>query len=282
MKNLITLFIAFYTICISAQIKQTAAVLAPTKIIGNKIDPKIFPKSIKYNLWSTFLKATLRNSFLSVNNYDPTGSNPEKNFQYYKKDDVRLRLGRPPMGIDSTFDMKPLRFDPFTVYFKSIKTNKILLDAKNRKLQLNVGFEKDDVEIATNCVDNFFCGGFGNPNFQIDDLSIFIELEPFAKDGKITYKNAVAKISANAGHDGFNFLITPLDPLARAFNGPIFDELSNKVRDYLNSDQVVADISEKLNQGVSNLHLALGIPSATPYFEFFEVDDAGNINYIVR
>jgi hypothetical protein len=282
MKKLITILLTVYAIIASAQIKQTTAILNPTKIIGTKIDPKIFPKSIKYSLWSTFLKATLRSSFLSVNNYDPTGSNPDKNFKYYKKDDIHLRLGRPPMGIDSTFDMVPLRFEPFTVYFKSIKTNKILLDAKNRKLQLNVSFEKDDVEIATNCVDNLFCGGFGNPNFQIDDLSIFIDLEPFAKDGKISYKNASAKVSANAGHDGFNFLITPLDPLARAFNGPIFDELSKKVTDYLNSEKVVADISEKLNQGVSNLHVVLGIPSANPYFDFFEVDDSGNINYIVR
>lgn len=282
MKRLITILFAIYTIAIPAQIKYNSAIINPVK----KIDPNIIPvlarKSINYNIWSTFLKATLRNSFLSVNNYDPTGSNPEKNFQFYKKDDVRLKLGRAPMGIDTTFDMKPLRFEPFTVYFKSIKTNKILLDAKNRKLQLNVGFEKDDVEIVTNCVDNFFCGGFGNPNFQIDDLSIFIELEPFAKDGKISYRNAVAKVSANAGHDGFNFLITPLDPMVRAFNGPIFDELSNRVTQYLNSEKTVGDISEKLNQGVSNLHGVLGITSATPYFSFFEVDEAGNINYLLR
>lgn len=277
----ITIIICFlFATLITAQIKLNPAT---TKVVaGNKIDPKLFPKSIKYNIWSTLLNITLRNSFLSINNYDPTGSFPDKNLKYYKKNDVRLKLGRAPMGIDSTFDMKPLRFEPFTVYFKSIKTNKIMVDAKNKKLQLNVSFEKDDVEIVTNCVDNLICGGTGNPNFQIDDLSIFIELEPFAKDGKISYQNAVAKISASAGHDGFNFLITPLDPLARAMNGPIFNELSNKVTEYLNKPEVIIEISDKLNQGVSNIHGVLGIASATPYFDFFAVDDTGNINYLVH
>lgn len=281
MKKLFILFVCFGQ-CGNAQINQKILNSPPIKMDRTKLDPTIFPKSIKYNIWSTLLNATLRNSFLSVNNYDPSGSYPDKNLKYFKKNDVRLKLGRAPMGIDSTFNMNPLRFEPFTVYFKSIRTNKILLDAKSRKIQLNVSFEKDDVEIVTNCVDNFICGGTGNPNFQIDDLSIFIELEPFAQNGKISYKNAVAKVSASAGHDGFNFLITPLDPLARMMNGPIFTELSNKVTEYLNKPETILEISDKLSTGVSNLHSILGIASPNPYFEVFSIDEAGNINYIVR
>lgn len=145
-----------------------------------------------------------------------------------------------------------------------------------------MSFEKEDVEISINCVRNLACGGIGNPQFHVDDLRLNIELEPYAVDGKIKYRNASGKIYANAGHDGINFLLTPLEPLTRALNGPLLELFSGKITEYLNSQETIDKISEQLMTGIIANRTLLGITSENVYFTQFYVDNSGNIMYNFR
>jgi hypothetical protein len=237
-------------------------------------------QTIKYSVWKTLIDVGMKRATLHFNNFDAAGINRGDGLQFYKPNDIKLRI--PFMGIDSTFDYKPLRYNPFTVYFKDINTNKVLVDAKAGKISFYFGFESNDIEIATNCVDNIICGGTGNPNFHINDLSFTIEMEPFAENGKIKYRNATGKVTANAGHDGFNFLITPLDPFAAAMNGPLVNEASNKITELLNDENTKNQISEKLYEGIVAKRALFGFTSETPYFNSFYIDATGNLVYSIR
>jgi hypothetical protein len=237
-------------------------------------------KTINYSFWKPLINNLIRTASLHFNNYDAAGINHGDGFQYYKPNDIKLRI--PSMEIDSTFDYKPLRYNPFTVYFKDINTNKVQVDAKAGKISFFVSFESNDIEIATNCVDNFICGGTGNPNFHINNLSFTIEMEPFAENGKINYRNATAKVTANAGHDGFNFLITQLEPFALAMNGPLVDLASNKITEMLNDEKTKKKISDALYNGFVARRALLGFTTTTPYFNSFYIDASGNLIYSIR
>jgi hypothetical protein len=237
-------------------------------------------QTIKYSAWKSIIDAGMRTASFHFNNYDAAGVNHGDGFQFYKPNDIRLRI--PLMGLDSVMEYKPLRYNPFTVYFKDINTNKVQVDAKAGKISFYVGFESNDIEIATNCVDNIICGGTGNPNFHINNLSFTIEMEPFAENGKIKYRNATGKVTANAGHDGFNFLITPLDPFAAAMNGPLVNEVSNKITEMLNNENTKNQISEKLYQGIVARRALFGFTTETPYFNSFYIDASGNLIYSIR
>lgn len=113
-------------------------------------------------------------------------------------------------------------------------------------------------------------------------MRLNIELEPYAENGKIRYRNASGKISANAGHDGFNFIFTQLEPFTRAMNGPLFDLFSGKITEYLNSDKTINDLSDQLISGILANRAILGITSENVYFTQFYVDNDGNIMYNVR
>lgn len=245
--------------------------------------PKInYLKKINKAVWIGLLNNTLRNSYLKINNYDPAGTDAGGNFQYYKKDDVKLRLGRPPLGVEQVFTLEPLRYEPLTVYFKNINSNRTNIDAKNKKIQFFVSFEKEDVEITVDCVRNLVCGGLGKPQFQVDDLSFNIEIEPYAENGKIRYRNAKARVSANAGHDGFNFIFSQLEPFTRAMNGPLFDLFSNEITNYLNQDSTIDLISEKLMAGFVTNGSFLGVNSGNVFFTQFYVDEDGNLMYNIK
>lgn len=237
-------------------------------------------QTIKYSVWKSLINLAMRTASFRFNNYDAAGINRGDGLQFYKENDVRLRI--PIMGLDSVMNYKPLRFDPFTVYFKDINTNKVLVDAKTGKISFYVGFESNDIEIATNCVSNIICGGTGNPNFHINNLSFTIEMEPYAENGKIKYRNATGKVTANAGHDGFNFLITPLDPLAAAMNSPLVDEASNKITEMLNDENIKNQISEALYQGIVASRALFKFTTETPYFNSFYIDPSGNLMYSIR
>ena len=277
MKKIVLLILVLFL----GQFSQAQIVLNPN--VAKKIidKPKVnYLKKIDRGLWVTLLNATLRQSYLKINNFDAAGTDASGNFQFYKPDDVKMRLGR--NGVETIFKLEPLRFEPLTVYFKNINTNRALVEAKNGKIQISVGFEKEDVEISVNCVRNIVCGGIGNPQFQVDDLSLNIEIEPYAENGKIKYRNAVGKISANAGHDGFNFIFTQLEPLTRAMNGPLFDLFSGKITEYLNTPETINDISNKLMEGITTNRALLGIPNVEVYFTQFYIDNEGNLMYNVR
>lgn len=281
-----TIIFSIFIMCIFT-IQSHSQVYNPgtgTKIIPRNIDPAIVQqlKTIKqpYTKWKPLVDLGLRGAFFRFNNFDAAGLNRGDSFQFYREKDIRLRI--PLMGIDSLFDYKPLRYNPFTVYFKDIKTNKIIVDAKNSKLNFYVSFESDDIEIATNCVDNIICGGTGNPNFHINNLSFSVEMEPFAENGKIRYRNAVGKVVANAGHDGFNFLITPLDPLALALNGPLMDLASTEITNFLNNPETINDFSQKIYEGIVAKRALFGFATETPYFTSFFIDTAGNLIYNIR
>lgn len=285
MKNLkfIVLTVSFFAV-----LNSTAQIVNPS--VAKKIIPKTNPilpginspavKTIRYSLWKTILNASIRTATFHFNNFDPAGVNQGDGLQFYKKDDVRLRI--PAMGLDSVFDYKPLRYNPFTVYFKDLNTNKAQVDAKTGKISFYVSFESNDIEIATNCVDNIICGGTGNPNFHINNLSFTIEMEPYAENGKIKYRNATGIVTANAGHDGFNFLITPLDPLAAALNGPLVNEASNKITELLNDEKTKQQISDALYDGIVARRSLFGFTTTTPYFNSFYIDTTGNLIYSIR
>ncbi|MCI3936998.1 hypothetical protein MQX03_07290 [Chryseobacterium aahli] len=276
MKKLLLLILSLF-------ISQTAYSQVVNPNVAKKITekPKLnFIKKIDRRLWVTLINATLRQSYFRINNFDPAGTDASGNFQFYKPEDTKLRLGR--TGVETIFKLEPLRYEPLTVYFKNINSNKAEVNTKDGKIQFLVSFEKEDVEISVNCVRNLACGGLGNPQFHVDDLRLNIELEPYAENGKIRYRNANCKISANAGHDGFNFIFTQLEPFTRAMNGPLFDLFSGKITEYLNSPETINDISDQLMSGILANRALLGITGETVYFTQFYVDNDGNIMYNVR
>ncbi len=281
-KSIFILFSIFFFLNANAQILNPAVakkVIPRTKPVLPGINsPEV--KTIRYTVWKSIINAGMRTASFHFNNYDAAGINHGDGFQFYKKDDVRLRI--PLMGLDSVMDYKPLRYEPFTVYFKDINTNKVQIDAKAGKISFYVSFESNDIEIATNCVDNFICGGTGNPNFHINNLSFTIEMEPYAENGRIKYRNATGIVTANAGHDGFNFLITPLDPFALAMNGPLVNEASNKITEMLNDEKTKQQISDALYQGIVSRRVLFGFTTTTPYFNSFYIDATGNLIYSIR
>lgn len=284
MKKTILLFVTTVLIFTNANAQKI------NPAIAKKVMPRTNPvlpginspsvQTIKYSVWKSLIDAGMRTASFHFNNYDAAGVNHGDGFQFYKPNDIRLRI--PLMGLDSVMDYKPLRYEPFTVYFKDINTNKVQVDVKTGKISFYVGFESNDIEIATNCVDNIICGGTGNPNFHINNLSFTIEMEPFAENGKIKYRNATAKVTANAGHDGFNFLITQLEPFALAMNGPLVDLASNKITEMLNDEKTKKQISDKLYEGIVARRVLFGFTTETPYFNSFFVDASGNLIYSIR
>lgn len=278
---LFLLLLSIITLQLQAQVyNANSSKLVLPKTINPAIAQQLKTISQPYNRWKPLVDIGLRGAFFRFNNYDAAGINRGDGFQFYKEKDIQLRI--PLMDVNKIFEYKPLRYNPFTVYFKDIKTNKILVDAKAGKINFYVSFESNDIEIATNCVDNIICGGTGNPNFQINNLSFTVEMEPFAENGKIRYRNAVGKVVANAGHDGFNFLITPLDPLATALNGPLIDLASTEITNFLNNENTVNDFSQKIYDGIVAKRALLGFTTTTPYFNSFYIDASGNLVYNIQ
>lgn len=264
-----------------AQIKNPNILLEVPKNI--QVNPNVFAqKKISKAVWTTLLNTTLKNSFLNINNYDASGKDASGNFQFYKIDDMKLRLGRSPFGIENTYTIEPIWLEPLTVYFKNINSNSAMVDSKNKKIQFVVHFENDDAEIIVDCVRNLSCSSLGKPQLQVNGLVINIEIEPYAENGKVKYKNLFATISAKSGRDGFNFILPQLEPLSRAMNGELFALLSFKMISYLNQEPVIDEISEKIMAGISRNKSLLGISKDSVYFNEFFVDAEGNIIYSLR
>lgn len=265
----------------SAQINPNILIKVPEKI---HVDPNAFTqRKITKAVWTTLLNNTLKNSFLKVNNYDASGKGGIGNFQFFKKDDMKLRLGRPSVGFENTSTLDPIRLEPLTVYFKNINSKSATVDSKSRKITFVVSFENDDAELIVDCVGNLSCGNnFGRKELQVNGLNINIEIELYAENGKVKYKNLFALISSKVGNGGFDFILPQLEPVTIAMNGPLFALLSYQIISYLNQDPVVDEISEKLMAGILLNKGLLGITKDNVYFNEFFVDEEGNINYSLR
>lgn len=239
-----------------------------------------FETKINYNLWKTVLNASVSGSYIHINNYTPQKNQyrSQEDSQYYKPNDIKMRIGR--MGNLDSFTLSVLRLNPYSIYFQDINANRYNIDAANRKVLIKVNFESNGTEIFANCIKNIICTG--DPSFHVDNLEFNLEIEPFAIDGRIRYRNAKATLSANFSHEGFNAIYGVLAPLANELRGPIFDKFSQEVTKYFNDSKVMTDITDRIYQGIVDQAASFGIHNTNPYFTAFYIDADKNLKFGIR
>jgi len=239
-----------------------------------------FETAIPHNIWKALLNATLSTSIVHINNYTPQKNQfrSQEDSQYYKPNDLIMRIGR--MGEIESFTFPVLRANPYSVYFQDINANRYEVDANNRKITLRVLFESNGTEMFANCIKNIICTG--DPSFHIDNLVFFLELEPYAHNGRIRYRNAKAKLSANFNQVGFNAIYGPLAAFVNELRGPLMELFSKEISNYFNNEANMINITDRLYQGIVQQGASFGITNANPYFNAFYLDANNNLKFSLR
>lgn len=218
--------------------------------------------TIPYNQWRAALNLQLATLKIRINNFTPisfkdTSSNT---FRWYKKRDCIFQLGIRPNHIADTFTLMPFRSDPMTIYIQNLNKQRAAASAENRKIKIRIDFEQTELEIRTNCVENFGCAGIGNPNFNIERPAIEVLIEPTVRDGKLSYQNGEVRLFGHLNHEGFNVTVGILQEVAKMMNFDMDSYIQKQgsafMQNYLNSDAVVQEITDKLNMTLSRARVS--------------------------
>lgn len=268
------LFIAVPVIMLGNFIKKDPF----TSVIGKK---PAATTTIPLNQWKAALNLQLATLKIRINNFTPvdfrdTSSNT---FRWYKKRDCIFQIGIRPNHVSDTFTLLPFRADPMTIYIQNLNKHRATASAENRKIKIRIDFEQAEREVRTNCVENFGCGGIGNPNFNIEGPAIEVLIEPVIRDGKLSYQNGEVRLFGKLNHEGFNVTVGVLQGIAKMFsfdvNSFIQKQGSGFMQAYLNSPTVVDDITNKLNRTLSRTRLSgFSLPAN---MRSITLDAAGNM-----
>ncbi len=237
--------------------------------------------SIPSALWRGALNSLLSTMQVRINNltnrdFEFTSDNT---FKWYKPNDCSFRIGTGAFVLDTTFDLKPFRLEPMTIYIQDFNKRNTVVSAEAGKIKVRVNFEQDGLEIKTNCIDNFGCAGIGNPNFNFINPAIEILIRPVVVGGRISYDNAEVRLFGSLSHDGVNLSIEAVKAVLGLFNFEVNNELRTRgsafMTTLLNSPQVKQSITDGLN---ANLARAASFGFAIPEnITGILIDAAGNM-----
>ncbi len=218
------------------------------------------------------------NSYFKLNNFTEKTTS-DNTFKYYKPNDTQVKFGSGRNQFSKQFDIQPLRFEPLTVYVKNIEGAVDRLEVEGNRLKVIVNFESDDIEIATNCIDNLGCGALGNPNFHLDNMSLILFVEPYAENGQIKLRNFESRLTGNLSPDGVNFIVDHIRPFLEFGNSTIFNLFSNGINRFLNDPNNISQWNNAINTAVGS-GVLLGV--SNPYFTSIRIDEYGNLVYSLR
>jgi hypothetical protein len=142
-----------------------------------------------------------------------------------------------------------------TIYIQNINLSRSITSYENGKLRINFNFEERDPEVRTNCIDNFGCGGIGNPNFDFVNPGIEVLVEPIIVNGKISYQNPIVRIHGHLSHIGLNVTVSIIQEIMNMLNFDVNNELKTRgakfMVDFLNKSDTKTRISNILNENLS-------------------------------
>lgn len=238
------------------------------------------PGTLAVGVWTGLMRSLIvRNSFFNINNYTPQAFQFDRDntFKYRHPDNVVYKIGG-ENAPEQTYDLRPFRADPFTIYVKNLNGRIASIGAEGGRLKIVLTFESDDIELALNCISNGICTGTGDPNFHVNNLRCEAWAEPYAEGGQVKIRNIRTRVTGTIDHAGFNFTAAALQPLLTLFNGPLFELLSSGFSDELNKQETLNAFNTSLNQGLATS----GLFGITPYIYSFNMDNSGNLTYNYR
>lgn len=219
--------------------------------------PNTQPTRIPYGLWKTGFDVALREVKVKINNFtsrDFANTN-DNTYRWVQPNDCMFEVGGGSQPFVRRFDLAPFRAEPMTIYIQNINLSRSITSYENGKLRINFHFEDRDPEVRTNCIDNFGCGGIGNPNFNFVNPGIEVLVEPIIVNGKVSYKNPVVRIHGHLSHIGVNVTVSIIQEIMNMLNFDVNNELKTRgakyMVDFLNRNDTKTRISNILNENLS-------------------------------
>lgn len=223
--------------------------------------------TVSKTILANVIQGKLRGTKGRLNTYGPRIGD-----SWFKPNDSWIKF---PDGIrrDTMFftQMQEVLISPRRYNYNDINLTAIRGDVNNQYLRLNVNWESDGPEFRGECVNDVGCM-FGSPTVQLDNLSIKINVRPFAAGNRLMYDPNDIQVEF-----GFNYaadcgilsaLCTEVfkDPVTSAFFSARF-LLANVLKEPTTVDQ----ISDALTTGVMDFVKSFGrFPEATSIVEVID------------
>jgi hypothetical protein len=237
------------------QFELQSTFIANTKM-NSDVVAALTPKAvIKYSQWQPLLNFLLSSLEIRINNFTPKDFEftRDNTYRWQKPDDCLFKIGFGANAYSETFNLAPMRQEPFTIYVNALNKDRGVVSHENGKIKLRITFEQADTEIRTNCIDNFMCGGTGNPNFNIVNPAIEILIKPVIANGQLSYSDGEVRLFGDFNHDGFNLVAGPLTEVANWFgvSGLIRTRGAQFMTNYLNRADIKATLTTHLNSNLA-------------------------------
>jgi hypothetical protein len=213
------------------------------------------PVIVSKNQWQIALNLILATMRLRINNYTPAAFqfNSDNTYKFQKPNDSKLTIGIAPNIIERSFDLLPSRNNPATIYFSDINKRTAVVIPEGRYLKISLGFEEGGSEVLGNCIDNIICGS-GMWWINLQNMKVDLYLEPAIESGRLTYRNAKARVTGIAKSEGMNIVVENLN------NNTLFSKASDVFTDILNRADIKAAFTDGLNSNLGRLPVALPNP----------------------
>lgn len=238
--------------------------------------------SIASGLWTSAFSVALQGVDIRINNFTPTDFEftNDNTYRWQKENDSHFKMESAGMApYERVFNLKPFRKEPMTIYIHDLNLSRSRVSHQNGKIKVSFIFETNGTEVRTNCIDNFICGGVGNPNFNIDNPVIDVLFEPIVSSGQLTYQNAEVDFRGQLNHEGFNMGVEILQAIANMLNFDVNGEVSRQANthfsNYLNDAGIKRTITTFLNNNLDQAsRYGINLPET---ITDVEIDRSGNL-----
>jgi len=220
------------------------------------------PVRIQGPLWKGLFADKLNDMQIKIDNYVSTAGmfETDNTFKFHQPNNSFVKFDSPSGDFEQQFEILPFRQDPMTIYIDELNFSRARVTHQDDKIKLILRFEEDGLEVRTNCIDNFFCGGIGNPNFNLENPSLEVLFTPIVQDGLVTYEDLEILFHGHLAHSGVNLTVEPLMEIVKMFNFDVDEVLqekaNEKISERFDTPQIKTHITNVLNSGFRNASLA--------------------------
>ena len=239
---------------------------------GFVVELEALPETIKEfslpkTLFASLVQGQLRGTKGRLNTYGPRVGD-----SWFKANDSWIKFPD-SLRRDTMFftQMQEVLISPRRYNYNDINLTNIRGDVNQEYIRLSVNWESDGPEFRGECVNDVGCM-FGSPSVQLDNLSIKINVRPFASGNRLMYDPNDIQVEFGFNYSADCGILSALctevfkDPVTNAFFNARF-----MLADVLKEPATVDQISNALTNGVLAFARMPGrLPGATAVVEVID------------